>query len=54
MTGKDLAVVIIGLVFIFIISHLSVDKDFPSSTRVGAYITMGIVTTLYVIFGIII
>lgn len=45
---------IIGLLFImvFVISHISVDKDFDKNAKVGAYTVTGMFSVLYLIFGL--
>lgn len=37
----------------FLVSHLSVDKDFPEGLKVGAWIVFSIVAILYILFGLI-
>lgn len=41
------------VVFIFLISHLTVDKDFDPNIKIGAWIGLVAVGILYVVFGII-
>lgn len=43
--------VIIAIV-IMVFSHLSQDRDFPDTMKTGAYVVLGIITFLYIIFGI--
>ena len=41
------------VLIIFLVSHLSVDRDFPEGLKTGALIVFGIVAVLYVLFGLI-
>ena len=52
MTGGDLLVILISIIFVFILSHINVDKEFPTNQKVGATIVMSIVAVVYLIFGV--
>lgn len=47
-------VICISTLFIFILSHIIVDKEFDKNMKVGAYIVMGIIAFCYLLFGILI
>lgn len=52
MSNVFLSAFIIFIV-IFLISHLSVDKDIPNEMRIGAWVVFAILAVGYVIFGLI-
>lgn len=54
MTGADVLVVFISIVFVFILSHINVDKEFPVNQKVGATIVMSLIAGLYLLFGVLI
>lgn len=39
-------------VVIFLISHLTVDKDFPEPIKVGSWVVFGLLGLIYTIFGV--
>ena len=41
------------MLFLLLLSHLTIDKDFPDATRVGAWIFFGAVALLYIVFAMI-
>lgn len=41
------------VIIVFLVSHLSCDKDFPEGLKVGAWIVFSIIALLYLLFGLI-
>lgn len=37
---------------ILLVSHLSVDRDFPAEVKTVAYGVFGVISVLYIIFGL--
>jgi hypothetical protein len=52
ITGGDLVIMAINIVFVFIVSHVSVDPEFPSEYKIGAYSVIGVISFLYLLFGV--
>ena len=50
MQGFGVSLVISFIIMLF--SHLSHDRDFPDTMKTGAYVVLGIIGLLYIIFGI--
>lgn len=47
-----MVVIVINIVFLFILSHIIVDKEFDNNMKVGAYIVIGLISLAYLIFGV--
>ena len=39
---------------ILLVSHLSVDKDFPPEVKTVAYVVFGVISLVYIVFGLIV
>lgn len=50
MQGFGISLIISFVIMLF--SHLSRDKDFPDTQKTGAYIVLGVLAVIYIIFGI--
>lgn len=50
MQGIGTSFIIAFIIMIF--SHLSKDRDFPDKMKTGAYVVLGIIGLVYIIFGI--
>lgn len=46
--------IILSALFIFILAHITVDKEFDQGMKVGAYIVIGLISILYLVFGVIV
>ena len=53
MTTSEFVVAFFVLIFILLISHLTVDRDIPEKLKVGAWVFFIVVAVLYMLFGII-
>lgn len=50
MVGIHMSVII--AVVILLVSHLSIDRDFPQEVKTGSYVVFGVLAVVYLIFGI--
>lgn len=50
MQGFGVSLLISFVIMLF--SHLSRDRDFPDTLKTGAYVVLGVLALLYIIFGI--
>ena len=54
MNGKQIFLyILINLIATFIVSHVSVDKEFPPNQKIGASVVIGIGAALFLLFGVI-
>lgn len=49
----NVVVIVLIVLFILLVSHLTVDKDIPDNLKTGGWIFFGVTAVLYVIFGMI-
>lgn len=50
MVGMHISIIV--AVVILLVSHLSVDMDFPQEIKTGSYIVFGVLAVVYLVFGI--
>jgi hypothetical protein len=50
--GWEIFFTLVIMVIIFLISHLTTDRDMPKSMKVIAWIVFGGLSLLYLIFGV--
>ena len=53
MMGSVILTAFLVFVVIFLVSHLSVDKDIPVEMKTAAWVVFAILSIGYVIFGLI-
>lgn len=51
---SDWLVVVFSILFLFVISHINVDKEFPQGQKIGATVVMSLVALVYLVFGVLI
>lgn len=50
--GNWFIVMIVNLIAVFIIAHVTVDKEFPNNQKVGAYVFFIVLALLYLLFEV--
>ena len=54
MGGGDIFMIVVNVIFTFIASHIAVDKEFDEAMKLGAFVVIGVISVLYLIFGVLV